>query len=72
MDAVYEEMLHEYRRRGLDGETLLRWAAFRTRHGGARDAAERFLLLMADVEYLARVRVHEREVISQVISKSRA
>ena len=57
MNVLYEEMLAEYKRRGLDGDALLRWAAWRVSHGGPQDPAEHFLLMMADLEYLARIRI---------------
>lgn len=66
--TVYEGMLEEMRLRGLDGDVLLRWAAWRVSHGGAKDAAERFLLVMADLEYLGRVRVADREIMGQVLT----
>lgn len=66
---LYQEMLREYERRGLDGEVLLRWAAFRVSHGDVRDAAERFLLLLADVEYLARCRLSDRQAVSLALWK---
>jgi hypothetical protein len=64
---VAVEMQRQFERRGLDGDTLLKWAAWRVSHNGPCDGAERFLLLLADEEYLARIAVRNRKLLSAAI-----